>query len=249
MMHSVSDDAIIPPKCCNPIKTIGVVKRMNERLLNILIQSFPKILLPGLMYTIPLTVLAFAIGLVIAILTALVQFANIRILKQIARIYIWIIRGTPLLVQLFVVFYGLPKAGILIDAFPAAVMVFAINEGAYAAETMRAALEAVPAGQMEAGYCVGMSWWQIVRRIELPQALRTAFPTLFNELISMVKDTSLAANITVTEMFMTTQRINAVYYEPLALYLEVAAVYLLFSTVLTKLQSIGEKKLGSYGRR
>ena len=140
MMHSVSDDAIIPPKCCNPIKTIGVVKKMNERLLNILIQSFPKILLPGLMYTIPLTVLAFAIGLVIAILTALVQFANIRILKQIARIYIWIIRGTPLLVQLFVVFYGLPKAGILIDAFPAAVMVFAINEGAYSAETMRAAL-------------------------------------------------------------------------------------------------------------
>ena len=106
MMHSVSDDVIIPPKCCNPIKTIGVVKKMNERLLNILIQSFPKILLPGLMYTIPLTVLAFAIGLVIAILTALVQFATIRVLKQIARIYIWIIRGTPLLVPLFVVFYG-----------------------------------------------------------------------------------------------------------------------------------------------
>ena len=111
-MHSVSDDAIIPPKCCNPIKTIGVVKKMNERLLNILIQSFPKILLPGLMYTIPLTVLAFAIGLVIAILTALVQFANIRILKQIARIYIWIIRGTPLLVQLFFIYYGLPKVGL-----------------------------------------------------------------------------------------------------------------------------------------
>lgn len=222
---------------------------MDERLLNILIQSFPRILLPGLLYTIPLTLLAFALGLVIATVTALVQFAHVRILRQLARIYIWIIRGTPLLVQLFVVYYGLPRVGILIDAFPAAVLVFAVNEGAYAAETMRAALEAVPSGQMEAGYCVGMSWRQIVRRILLPQALRTAFPTLFNELISMVKDTSLAANITVTEMFMTTQRINAVYYEPLALYLEVAAIYLMFSTVLTKLQSMGEKKLGSYGKR
>lgn len=222
---------------------------MNERLLNILIESFPKILLPGLLYTIPLTAIAFALGLVIAVVTALVQFANIRVLKQLARIYIWIIRGTPLLVQLFVVYYGLPKVGILIDAFPAAVLVFAFNEGAYAAETMRAALESIPHGQMEAGYCIGMTWWQIVRRVLLPQALRTAFPTLFNELISMVKDTSLAANITVTEMFMTTQRINAVYYEPLALYLEVAAIYLLFSTVLTKLQSMGEKRLSSYGKR
>ena len=147
---------------------------MNERLLNILIQSFPKILIPGLLYTIPLTVLAFALGLVIATVTALVQFANIRILRPIARVYIWIIRGTPLLVQLFVVYYGLPKVGILIDAFPAAVLVFAVNEGAYAAETIRAALEAVPSGQLEAGFCVGMNWGQIVRRIVLPQALRTA---------------------------------------------------------------------------
>ncbi len=222
---------------------------MNERLWGILLQSFPRILLPGLLYTIPLTALAFALGLVIATVTALLQFANVRILKQLARVYIWIIRGTPLLVQLFVVYYGLPRIGILIDAFPAAVLVFAVNEGAYAAETIRAALEAVPAGQMEAGFCVGMSWQQILRRIVLPQALRTAFPTLFNELISMVKDTSLAANITVTEMFMTTQRINAVYYEPLALYLEVAAIYLLFSTVLTWLQGLGEKRLGAYGKR
>jgi L-cystine transport system permease protein len=229
------------------VKILGAF--MNERLLNILIESFPKILLPGLLYTIPLTAIAFALGLVIAVVTALVQFANIRGLKQLARIYIWIIRGTPLLVQLFVVYYGLPKVGILIDAFPAAVLVFAFNEGAYAAETMRAALESIPHGQMEAGYCIGMTWWQIVRRVLLPQALRTAFPTLFNELISMVKDTSLAANITVTEMFMTTQRINAVYYEPLALYLEVASIYLLFSTVLTKLQSMGEKRLSSYGKR
>ena len=222
---------------------------MSERLWNILLDSFWKIFLPGLKVTIPLTVISFSIALVIATAMAMVQFANIKGLRQIARFYIWIFRGTPLLVQLFVVFYGLPRAGILIDPFPAAVLVFSLNEGAYSAETMRAALEAVPAGQLEAGYCVGMSYLQIMRRIILPQAMRTAFPPLSNSLIAMVKDTSLAANITVTEMFMVTQRIVARTHAPLALYIEVGLIYLLFSTVLTKLQGIGEKKLSTYQKK
>jgi len=220
---------------------------MSERLIGILIDSFGKILLPGITMTIPLTVISFAIGMVIAVATALVQFANIKVLKPIARFYIWVIRGTPLLVQLFVVFYGLPSFGILLDAFTSAVIVFSLSTGAYCAETMRAALESVPVGQIEAGYCVGMNYMQIMRRIVLPQALRTAFPPLSNSLISMVKDTSLAANITVTEMFMASQRIVARHYEPMLLYCEVALIYLVFSTVLTKLQAIGEKKLNSYG--
>ena len=220
---------------------------MSERLINILIDSFGKILLPGLMMTIPLTVISFSIGMVIAIVTALVQFANIKVLKQLARFYIWVIRGTPLLVQLYVIFYGLPAVGIVLDPFPSAVIVFAVSAGAYCAETMRAALESVPVGQIEAGYCVGMSYMQIMRRIVLPQALRTAFPPLSNSLISMVKDTSLAANITVVEMFMATQRIVARTYEPLALYLEVGLIYLMFSTVLEYLQRIGEKRLNTYG--
>ena len=220
---------------------------LSERVWGIVTDSFWKILLPGLTMTIPLTVISFTFAMIIAIAVAMVQFANIRVLKPIARFYIWVIRGTPLLVQLFVVFYGLPGIGILLDPFPAAVIVFSINEGAYCAETMRAALEAVPAGQMEAGYCVGMSYFQIMRRIVLPQALRTAFPPLSNSLIAMVKDTSLAANITVMEMFMATQRIVARTYEPLALYIEVGLVYLLFSTVLTRFQRLGEKKLNAYG--
>ena len=170
---------------------------ISERLLDILIDSFWNILIPGLTMTIPLTVISFAIAMVIAVVTALVQFAGIRVLKELARFYVWVVRGTPLLVQLFVVFYGLPNIGILIDPFPAAVLVFSINEGAYSAETIRAALEAVPRGQMEAGECVGMTYLQIIRRIVLPQALRIAFPPLSNSLIAMVKDTSLAANITV----------------------------------------------------
>lgn len=219
---------------------------MNERLWGILTDSFTKILVPGLTVTIPLTAIAFALAMVIAVVVALIQFANVKILKQICRFYIWIIRGTPLLVQLYVIFFGLPNLGIMIDPFPCAVLVFAINEGAYCAETMRAALESVPNGQIEAGYCVGMSYLQIMWRIVLPQALRTAFPPLMNSLIGMVKDTSLAANITVVEMFMTTQRIVARTYEPLALYIEVALIYLIFCTVLTRLQRVIERRLNSY---
>lgn len=219
---------------------------MTERVVRILWDSIPKILIPGLTMTLPLTAIAFSFAMVIAVITALVQYARVPILTQLCRLYIWVIRGTPLLVQLYVVFYGLPGVGVLIDPFPCAVLVFSINEGAYCAETMRAALEAVPPGQMEAGYCVGMSTLQILRRIVLPQALRTAFPSLGNSLISMVKDTSLAANITVLEMFMATQRIVARTYEPLALYCEVGVIYLLFSTVLSRLQIFGEKRLGAY---
>lgn len=222
---------------------------MNERLLGILADSFPKILIPGLTRTIPLTAISFSLAMVIAVAVALVQFAGVKGLKQVCRFYIWVIRGTPLLVQLFVVFYGLPHVGVVIDPFPAAVAVFSINEGAYAAEIIRAALESVPAGQLEAGYCVGMSYLQIVRRIVLPQAMRTAFPPLGNSLIAMVKDTSLASVVTVTEMMMATKQLNALYLEPLALYLEAAVIYLMFCTVLTKVQSWGEKKLSAYERR
>lgn len=219
---------------------------MSERLLHILIDSFPKMLIPGLTMTIPLTAIAFTFAMVIAVAAAMVQYAKVPVLTQLCRFYIWIFRGTPLLVQLFVVFYGLPDLGIRMDPFPAAVLVFSLNEGAYCAETVRAALEAVPEGQMEAGYCAGMSYMQTMRRIILPQAMRTAFPPLSNSLIAMVKDTSLAANITVVEMFRASEQINARVYEPLALYIEVGLIYLLFSTVLTWLQRAGEKKLGAY---
>ena len=219
----------------------------SSRTLDVLIEAFPKILLPGLTVTIPLTVLAFSFAMIISVVVALVQFAQVPVLRQLARFYIWIIRGTPLLVQLFIVFYGLPNVGVVIDAFPTAVIAFSINEGAYCAETMRAALESVPKGQIEAGYCVGMSWLQIMRRIVLPQALRTAFPPLSNSLIGMVKDTSLAANITVAEMFMATQRVASYTYQFLPVYCELAVIYLIFCTVLTWVQKKGEKYLNAHG--
>ena len=220
---------------------------MNERLWNILVTSFPRLLGYGIRVTIPLTILSFALALVISVIVALIQYADVRGLRQLCRFYIWIIRGTPLLVQLYLVFYGLPSVGIVLAAFPTAVLVFGFNEGAYMAESVRGALESVSRGQVEAGYCVGMNYVQIMWHIVLPQAFRIAFPALGNSLISMVKGTSLAATITVMEMFRQAQVIHGRVYESLGLYSEVALIYLLFCTVLTWLQRWGEKKLGSYG--
>ncbi len=220
---------------------------MTSRIWEILVTSFVKMLIPGLKVTIPLTISAFALALAISIIVAMVQYANVKVLKQICRFYIWVTRGTPLLVQLFIAFFGLAKIGIMLPAFPTAILVFGFNEGAYMAESMRAALEAVPKGQMEAGYCVGMKYSQIIRRIILPQAMRTAFPSLSNSFISMLKGTSLAATITVTELFRTAQVVNALYYEPLWLYMEAALIYLLFCTILTWVQGKIEVRLNQYG--
>ena len=220
---------------------------MSERLWDILVSSFPRLLGYGLKVTLPLTALSFALALVISVIVAMIQYAKVPVLRQICRFYIWVIRGTPLLVQLFLVFYGLPQLGVVWAAFPTAVVVFGFNEGAYMAESVRGALESVSRGQMEAGYCVGMNYLQIMWHVVLPQAFRTAFPALSNSLISMLKGTSLAATITVMEMFRQAQVINGRVYESLALYSETALIYLLFSTVLTYLQRWGEKRLGQYG--
>jgi len=216
------------------------------RVVNLLINSFPQILLPGLAVTIPLSLISFAIGLFFALVSAVARTAGIPVLKEVSRFYVWVLRGTPLLVQIFIIFYGLPAIGITLDPLPAAVIAFSLNVGAYASETLRASILAVPKGQTEAGYCVGMTYAQAMRRIILPQALRIAIPPLSNSFIGLVKDTSLAANITVTEMFMATQRIAAKTYEPMVMYCEVAVIYLIFCTFLTKLQKELEKKLSSF---
>lgn len=130
---------------------------MNSRIVAELLESFPKLLLPGLKVTLPLTALSFTIGIAIALATALVQIAHIPVLRRLARVYIWIIRCTPMIVQLFVVYFGLPNIGICLDSFSAAVLVFSISVGAYCSETIRAAIESVSVGQMEAGYCAGLN--------------------------------------------------------------------------------------------
>ena len=216
---------------------------MSDRLVNILLTSFTKILIPGIKVTIPLTILSFAVSLVLGLVFALILIARIPVLKTIAFIYIWIFRGTPLIVQLFIIFFGLPGLGIMIEAFPAAVLAFGLNLAAYNAEVFRSAIDAIPTGQMEAAYMVGLSYPQAMVRIVLPQAFKIAFPSLFNNLISLLKDTSLASSITVVELFTSAQQIAARTYEPFALYCEAALIYLVFSTLLTWLQSWLESKL------
>ena len=220
---------------------------MDERLWGILVDSFPKLLEYGIKVTVPLTIFSYAIALAVALIVALIQYADVKVLRQICRFYIWVTRGTPLLVQLYIVFFGLPGIGVKLDAFPAAMIVLGFNEGAYMAETIRGALESVSRGQLEAGYCVGLSFPKIMWHIVLPQAFRTAFPALGNSMISMLKETSMAATISVMEMFRQAQVINGRVYESLGLYCEAALIYLLFCTILTRVQRWGEKRLAAYG--
>nr|WP_278320233.1 amino acid ABC transporter permease [Clostridium uliginosum] len=216
---------------------------MDNRIIEIIKSSFFPMFKAGIIYTIPLTLVSFAIGLLIAMIVALIQISKHRILKQIAKFYAWIFRGTPLLVQLFIIFYGLPSAGIKIEPIPSAIIAFSLNVGAYSSETIRAAILSVPSGQWEASYSLGMNYIQTLVKTILPQAAKVSIPPLFNSFISLVKDTSLATNITVTEMFMETQRIVARTYEPLVLYCEVGLIYLLFCTILTQVQKYSEKRL------
>lgn len=216
---------------------------ISERTIEIVSESFWPIVKAGLQYTIPLSIVSFLLGLIIAMLVALIQVANIKVLKQIVQVYVWVFRGTPMLVQIFIIFFGLPKFGILLDPFPAAIIAFSLNVGAYSSETIRAAILSVPKGQWEAGYAFGMTFPQVFRRIILKQAAKVSIPPLSNTFIGLVKDTSLASTVTLTEMFMVTQRIVAFRYEPLLLYIELAVIYLGLCSVLNVLQKYLEKKL------
>jgi len=215
--------------------------------LNLMLESLPSLLWACLLFTVPLTLLSFVFGLAVGFGAALVRLFAPAPFAMLIRFYVWIIRGTPLLVQLFLIFYGLPSVGITLDAFPAALIGFTLNVGAYTSEIIRATLISVPKGQWEASFSIGMTWTQAMRRIIVPQAGRVAVPPLSNTFISLVKDTSLAAAITVPELFRAGQRIVATTYEPLILYVEVALIYLAVSSLLSMLQARLEKRLSRYG--
>ena len=196
--------------------------------------------------TIPLALASFGLGLLLALLVALMRLSRNRLLSAVARIYISVIRGTPLLVQLFVIFYGLPSVGITISPWPSAIIAFSLNVGGYAAEVIRAAILSVPKGQWEAGHTIGMSRHQTLVRIILPQAARVSVPPLSNTFISLVKDTSLASLILVTELFRVAQQVAAFSQEFMLLYLEAAVIYWIICLVLASGQSALEKRLDRY---
>ncbi|WP_214465677.1 amino acid ABC transporter permease [Microbacterium flavescens] len=212
----------------------------------LIVDSFWPLVWAGLTATIPLAVMSFALGLVIALGIALLRLSSNPVLSGIARFYISVIRGTPLLVQLFVIFYGLPSIGLVIDPWPAAIIAFSLNVGGYAAEIIRAAILSVPKGQWEAGHTVGFSQTQTLARIVLPQATRVSVPPLSNTFISLVKDTSLASLILVTELFRRAQQIAAFTYEFMIIYLEAALIYWMFCLVLSAGQNALERRLDRY---
>lgn len=217
-----------------------------QRIIDIVTNSILPMVKAGIVFTVPLTLISFFLGLMLALLTALARISGIKPLDAVARFYVWVIRGTPLLVQLFIIFYGLPSVGITIGPLTSAIIGFTISVGAYNSEIIRAAILSIPKGQWEAGYSIGMSYRQTLKRIILPQATRVSVPPLSNSFISLVKDTSLAATITVTEMFRVAQQITSTTYEPLVLYCVAALIYLLFSTVLSEAQGRMEKRLDRY---
>ncbi|MEZ2389456.1 amino acid ABC transporter permease [bacterium RCC_150] len=208
--------------------------------------SFAPIIGGAITGTIPLTLASFALGLALALLVALLRLSPNRVLSGVARFYTSVIRGTPLLVQLFVIFYGLPTVGVKLEPWPSAIIAFSLNVGGYAAEVIRAAILSVPKGQWEAGHTIGMSGAQTLVRIILPQAARVSVPPLSNTFISLVKDTSLASLILVTELFRNAQQIAAFSQEFMILYLEAALVYWVICLVLSTGQSALERRLDRY---
>ncbi|WP_133649387.1 amino acid ABC transporter permease [Paraburkholderia flava] len=214
--------------------------------LQLMAQSLWPLLVAGLQFTVPLTIVSFVLGLALAFGAALIRLFGPKWAIAIVRFYVWLIRGSPLLVQLFVIFYGLPNVGIVLDPLTAAIIGFSLNVGAYNSEVIRGVIESIPKGQWEAAYSMGMTRGQALRRAILPQAARVALPPLSNSFIALVKDTSLAAVLTVPEIFQAAQRIASVTYEPLILYTEAALIYLVFSSVLSSAQVRLERKFGRH---
>ena len=199
--------------------------------------------------TIPITIISFAIGLALAVAAALARISGNRVLSGIARAYVSIIRGTPLLVQLFIVFYGLPEIGIDLSPWPSAILALSLNVGGYAAEVVRSAILSVPKGQFEAASTIGMGYWQTMRRIVFPQAARTAVPPLSNTLISLVKDTSLLAVVLVTELFREAQYAASAAQVFMPLYTVAALYYWIVCAVLAFGQSRLETRLNRFVAR
>ncbi|MFJ2991727.1 amino acid ABC transporter permease [Pandoraea sp. NPDC087047] len=210
-------------------------------------QSMP-VLLQGTVLTIKFAVMSMVFGLAIGVVVAIMGIGKFRLPRAIARAYVSIMRGTPLLVQIFVIYYGLPGIGISLEPTPAGVLTLSLNAGAYLSESMRGALAGMPRGQWLASYSLGLSYWQTLRYIIAPQALRIAVPSLGNTLISLIKDTSLVSVITVTELLRSAQEVIASTYQPLPLYLTCAAIYWVLSTGLSALQRRIEKRLALHSR-
>lgn len=218
--------------------------------LNAAKQAFLPMLEGLVKYSIPITLATFVIGLILALLTALMRISSSKVLKGIARFYVSIIRGTPMIVQLFIIFYGIPEIGRLatgeadnqltLSPVIAAIIGLSLNVGAYASEILRGGIMSIPKGQTEAAYSIGMNYKQTVQRIILPQAIRVSVPALGNTFLSLIKDTSLLGFILVAEMFRKAQEVASTTYEFLTIYLLVAILYWIVCFIISVIQSYYE---------
>lgn len=215
---------------------------MTETRANLMIDAFFPLIKAGIMTSFPLAIASFILGVTLALMVALIrtspsQSKTQAILLKIVKIYVSVIRGTPLLVQLFVVFYGLYAIGIKLSPLTSAIICFSLHTGAYASETIRTAILSVPKGQWEAGFSIGMTYLQTFKRIIAPQATRVAIPPLSNDFIGLFKHTSLAALVTVTEMFRVAQNYANSSYDFLPIYIEVGLIYWCICAVLFAIQA------------
>ncbi|MDR2853534.1 MAG: amino acid ABC transporter permease [Burkholderiaceae bacterium] len=213
----------------------------------LIINSLPVLAL-GAVITVKFAVLSMIFGLIGAAVLALMGLSTGRVLPRIARAYVSLMRGTPLLVQIFVVYYGSPSIGLSLDPTPAGVIALSANVAAYLSESMRGALSGIPRGQWLAAYSLGLTWRQTLRYVVAPQALRIAVPSLSNSLISLIKDTSLVSVITVAELLRNAQEIIAATYQPLPLYLSAAAIYWVLCQLLEWFQHWFERRLALAAR-
>lgn len=202
----------------------------------------------GALLTLKFALLSAAVGLVAASVLAVFGISRLRVLVGLTRIYVSLMRGTPLLVQIFVIYYGLPAAGLELGPTAAGVIALSANVAAYMSETMRGAIEGVRREQWLAGYSLGLSRAQTLRYVIAPQALRAATPSLANSLISLVKDTSLVSVITVTELLRSAQELIASTFLTLPLYLMAAAIYWIMCLVLEAVQGLIERRLSRSSR-
>lgn len=217
-----------------------------------IIQESLPFLLEGLWKTtLPLTVASFACGLVIGTLVALLRLSKskhigIVILQRVAEVYVWIIRGTPELVFLFVIFYGLPNVGIKLDQWTTAIIAFSLNAGAFISEGIRGAITSIPAGQLEAANVIGLNRRDQFRYVLFPQSIRVALPMLMNDLIGILKGTSLVSTIAMTDLFFAAQTIAGRNFQPMILYVTAAFFYIIICSALTVLQFWLERKSSKY---
>ncbi len=201
---------------------------------NIIVHYFP-FLLSGALLTLKISVLSLVLGLVFGLTAALCKLAGNPLLRWPAMLYIWLIRSTPLLVQLFIIYFGFPQIGIDLGPFLSGVFGLALNVGAYNAETIRGGIISVAKGQTEAARSLGMSSAQAMRRIILPQALRIIIPPLGNNFVILIKDTSLVSTITVVELTLTAQRLIGSTYKPFEMYIMAAVLYAVLTSAASML--------------